>query len=65
MNPTATTGDDLFTLAEAAARLRVSERLLRNEHARGELRLVKIGRRKLVPASEVARILTGFQAAKT
>ena len=44
-----------FTLAETAARWRVSRQTVANLAARGELRSVHIGHRHLVPAAEITR----------
>jgi len=47
----------LFSLDEAARQLGgVSDRHLRNLAERGQLRLVKLGRRRLVPREELERL---------
>lgn len=46
-----------FTLAETAQLANVSERLLGLEAQRGRLRVVRIGRRVLVPRAEVMRLV--------
>jgi len=43
---------------EAAKRLGVSVTTVRRLEARGELRVVRLGGRVVVPSSEVARLLT-------
>jgi excisionase family DNA binding protein len=47
----------LLTLPEAADRLRVSARTVRRLVASGQLRVIKIGRRSVVPESEVEAFL--------
>lgn len=53
----------MLTVAEAADKLRVSRSTLYTLLAAGQVRGVKIGRRRFVPASEVARIVSGSDAA--
>lgn len=47
----------LVSTANAAKTLGVSERFVRMLAARGELRIVKLGARRLVPTSEIARLV--------
>lgn len=49
----------LVSLDEAARQLGVCGRHLRNLANRGQLRLVRLGRRVLVPRDEIARIVAG------
>lgn len=49
--------DLVLTVDEAAARLRVSRWTLYNLIRSGELRTVKIGRRRLVPAAALSECL--------
>jgi excisionase family DNA binding protein len=46
-----------FSLAEAAKMIGVSERLLNYEVSRGRLRVVRVGRRVLIPRAEMLRLL--------
>lgn len=46
-----------YTVAEASALLGVSARLVYNEIERGNIRAIEIGRRKLIPAVELERLL--------
>ncbi|MCA8916615.1 MAG: helix-turn-helix domain-containing protein [Planctomycetes bacterium] len=48
-----------LTREEAARHLRISKRSLDRCIARGELRAILVGRRVLVPSSELARLLEG------
>jgi excisionase family DNA binding protein len=48
----------LLSLPSAARALGVSDRFLRILHERGQLRLIRLGRRVLVPASEIERLVT-------
>lgn len=52
----------LFTVDEAAEQLRVSRSLIYSALRDGRLRGVKIGRRRLIPASEVDRLIRGEAA---
>ena len=47
----------LWTLPEAAAYLRISERQVRRESAAGRLRCVRIGRRLLFDPKDVSRFV--------
>jgi|1185.fasta_scaffold29186_2 excisionase family DNA binding protein len=49
----------LLTLEEAAGILRVSTKTLTRQWAKGQLKLVQIGRRKLCPRAEVERLMSG------
>ncbi|PPJ23149.1 hypothetical protein C5E45_29375 [Nocardia nova] len=49
--------DDLLTLAEACSRLRLSKWSVYKLMHNGELRTVKVGSRRFVPAREVERFL--------
>jgi excisionase family DNA binding protein len=49
----------LITLGRAAEELQVSRDTLRRLAASGQLKIVRISRRVLVPTSEVARIVEG------
>lgn len=49
-------------MPEAAEKLRVSRSTLYSLLVAGQIRGVKIGRRRFVPASEVARIVSGDAA---
>jgi excisionase family DNA binding protein len=49
----------LLTLAEAAALLRVSTRTLRNARDKGQLPMVRIGRRCLVHPRDLAAFIEG------
>ena len=48
----------LVGLLESAQSLGVSDRYLRQLHARGELRIIRIGRRIMVPVEELNRLAT-------
>jgi excisionase family DNA binding protein len=48
----------LLSLQNAARVLGVSDRFLRILHERGQLRLTRLGRRVLVPVSEIERLVT-------
>jgi excisionase family DNA binding protein len=50
-----------LSMADAAKRLNVSERTVRELIVRGELHSVKVGRRRLVSSAAVARLLAGEQ----
>jgi len=49
----------LFSVPDAASQLSVTARHLWNLVAKGEIRTVSLGRRRLIPASELARIAAG------
>jgi len=49
--------DDLLTLADVAHRMRASERTVSNWINAGRLDSVRVGRRRLVPASSLASLL--------
>jgi excisionase family DNA binding protein len=49
--------NDVFTIDEAAEQLRVSRWTLYNLIRTNQLRTIKIGRRRLVPASAIAECL--------
>jgi excisionase family DNA binding protein len=49
----------LVTLGRAAEELQVSRDTLRRLAASGQLKIVRISRRVLVPTSEIARIVDG------
>ena len=49
----------LVTLGQAAQELQVSRDTLRRLAASGQLKIVRISRRVLVPTSEIARIVEG------
>lgn len=46
-----------LTIPEAALELRISERSVARRVADGAIKSVLIGRRRLIPATEVARVL--------
>ncbi len=48
---------ELLTIAEAATRLRVGRRTVERWLATGELRSVRLGRRRLIPQDELERLL--------
>jgi excisionase family DNA binding protein len=52
----------LLTVDEAAEKLRVSRSLIYGQMRDGLLRGIKIGRRRLIPASEVERLIRGAAA---
>ena len=54
---TASAVPQLWSLQNAARALGVSDRFLRILHERGQLRLTRLGRRVLVPASEIERLV--------
>jgi excisionase family DNA binding protein len=47
----------LYTMEEAADVLRLSRTTVFRMHQRGKLRVVKFGRRTLVEASEIGRVI--------
>lgn len=49
----------VLTVAQAAALLGVGERTYRSAAARGEVPIVRVGRRALVPGAQLARLLEG------
>jgi excisionase family DNA binding protein len=49
--------NDVFTIDEAAEQLRVSRWSLYNLIRTNQLRTIKIGRRRLIPASAIAECL--------
>lgn len=51
-----------FTISEACRRLSISRASLYRLNATGEIRTVRLGGRRLVPASEIVRVL-GDEAA--
>jgi hypothetical protein len=51
-----TTGQKLYPMAQAAALLGLTLPALRAQTWRGRIRTVKLGRRTMVSASEIARI---------
>ncbi|CPS10854.1 MULTISPECIES: helix-turn-helix domain-containing protein [Mycobacteroides] len=53
----------MLTVAEAAELLRCSESLIYAQLKDGRLRGVKIGRRRLIPAVEIDRLIAGDTAA--
>lgn len=53
----------LHTMEEAAQRLRVSREYLYRMRSRGELVVVKFGRRTLVEATEIDRVIAAARAA--
>ena len=53
----------LYTMDEAAQRLRVSREYLYRMRARGELVVVKFGRRTLVESTEIDRVIAAARAA--
>ncbi|MBU9767120.1 helix-turn-helix domain-containing protein [Mycobacterium sp. TNTM28] len=48
----------VLTVDEAADRLKVSRSLIYSQLRSGELRSVRLGRRRLIPAAEVDRIIS-------
>ena len=48
-----------YTAAEFAKAWKVSQRTVDRAIARGEIRVVRVGRRVLIPAQEIRRILKG------
>ena len=57
------TSPKLYTMDEAAQMLRVSRTLVYRMSKRGQLRVVKFGRRTLVEASEIDRVIREASAA--
>ncbi|MFT9663679.1 helix-turn-helix domain-containing protein [Mycobacteroides abscessus subsp. abscessus] len=53
----------LFTMEEAAEELRVSREYLYRMRKNGELTVVKFGRRVLVEATEIDRVIAANRAA--
>lgn len=53
----------LYTMTETAQRLRVSREYLYKMKARGELKVVKFGRRTLVESTEIDRVIAAARAA--
>ncbi|WP_170092303.1 helix-turn-helix domain-containing protein [Mycobacteroides abscessus] len=53
----------MLTVAETAELLRCSESLIYAQLKDGRLRGVKVGRRRLVPMSEIDRLIAGDMAA--
>ena len=51
-----------YSVAETLRMLPISERFLRERIADGDVRVVRFGRRVIVPASELARLLGEFPA---
>jgi len=51
--------DRVLTVPEAARLMRVSARTYYQAAARGEVPIVSVGRRKVVPGSALARFLAG------
>jgi excisionase family DNA binding protein len=49
--------DDTLTIPELSARLRISRRSIERAVTRGEIRVVRVGRRVLVTCAELARVL--------
>jgi excisionase family DNA binding protein len=49
--------ETVLTIAEVAARLKISRGLVYRAIADGKMRSIRIGKRRLVPASEVQRII--------
>ena len=61
MSPAANPEDNLFTYAEAAAKLQVDKRTVRRYVADGKLEKVKITRRNVfVTKASVRRLLRGY-----
>lgn len=48
---------ELLTIPETAARLRLGQRTIERWLATGEIRSVRLGRRRLIPQEEVDRLL--------
>lgn len=57
MNRDTRTDSDLLSRAEAAERLRIGQRSLDSLLARGALATVRIGRRRLIDADDLARFI--------
>lgn len=53
----------LYTMDETAELLRISRTLVFRMHQRGQLKVVKFGRRTLVEAGEIARVIRDATAA--
>lgn len=53
----------LYTMEEAAELLRISRTLIFRMHKRGDLAVVRFGRRTLVEASEINRVIAAARAA--
>jgi excisionase family DNA binding protein len=49
----------LFSMAEAASELGISRRHIDRLVTRGEVSTIRLGKRRLVPASEIERIVRG------
>jgi excisionase family DNA binding protein len=62
-NEAATTPPLLYTMEEAAERLRVSREFLYGMRKRGQLTVVKFGRRTLVESAELDRVIAAARAA--
>lgn len=62
-NEAAPTPQKLYTMEEAAEILRVSRKYLFRMRQRGDLIAVKFGRRTLVEASEIDRVISANRAA--
>jgi len=61
VSPAANPEDNLFTYAEAAAKLQVDKRTVRRYAADGKLEKVKVSRRNVfVTKASVRRLLRGF-----
>jgi len=61
VSPAANPEDNLFTYAEAAAKLQVVKRTVRRYAADGKLEKVKVSRRNVfVTKASVRRLLRGF-----
>ena len=57
MAPSHDTRPVAYSINEAAAALSVSRAFIYNLWRRGELRIVKVGARSLIPAAELDRLL--------
>lgn len=57
--PGADTPQEMLTVKEAAEYLRCSESLIYTQLKDGRIRGVKIGRRRLIPMSEIRRVTEG------
>lgn len=62
VSPSGAMAPVLYRISDACALLSISKAHLYVLVARGELRLVKLGCRSLVPASEIARLVSGEAA---
>jgi len=58
----ASTSPAFLTLAETAERWRVCRQTIGNLIAQGDLKSMRIGRRQLIPASEIERFEHSFSA---